>query len=106
MSIIAQTRRALLAATASAAVMRPTFAEDRVSLIEGARREGRMSLATSVSAPDFPRFMQAFTTLYPFLDVSSGDYAAPTGRVLARVDAEMKAGSLSFDTMHIASVAT
>jgi iron(III) transport system substrate-binding protein len=104
MRITAPTRRVLLAA--AAAVARPAVAEDRASLIEGARHEGKMSLATSASAAVFPRFMQAFTILYPFLDVTTGYYAAPTGRVLARVDAEMKAGGLSFDTLHIASLAT
>ncbi len=57
--------------------------------MEGAKREGRMSMATSVSQANFPEFMQAFTKLYPFLDVTSGYYARPTGRVLARVEAEM-----------------
>jgi iron(III) transport system substrate-binding protein len=106
MRITAPTRRALLAGGVAAAAGFPAFAQDRAALIEGAKREGKMSLATSVSAAAFPRFMQAFTKLYPFLDVTTGYYAAPTGRVLARVDAEIKAGSLSFDTLHIASLAT
>jgi iron(III) transport system substrate-binding protein len=64
-----------------------------------------MSMATSVSQATFPRFMQAFTSLYPFLDVNSGYYSAPTGRVLARVEAEMRGGSLSFDVLHVAAMA-
>jgi iron(III) transport system substrate-binding protein len=48
--------------------------------------------------------MDAFKAKYPFLDVSSGYYSAPTGRVLARVSAEMSAGNLSFDVLHIANL--
>src|SRR5262249_7144563 len=38
------------------------------------------------------------------LELNSGYYSAPTGRVLARIDAELAADALSFDVMHVASV--
>jgi iron(III) transport system substrate-binding protein len=101
-------RRDVLATAAMMPVLaatRPASAQDRAALIEGAKREGKMSMATSVSQANFPKFMQAFTNLYPFLDVNSGYYAAPTGRVLARVEAEMRGGALSFDVLHVASMA-
>ena len=98
-------RRHLLAAAALLPWAGPAMAQDRAAQIEAAKREGKMSLATSVSAAGFPKFMQAFNALYPFLDVTTGYYSAPTGRVLARVEAEMHAGSLSFDVLHIAAIA-
>lgn len=101
-------RRHLLAATATMPLLatgRLVLAQDRAAVIEGAKREGKMSMATSVSQSSFPKFMQAFTSLYPFLDVNSGYYSAPTGRVLARVEAEMKGGALSFDVLHVAAMA-
>jgi iron(III) transport system substrate-binding protein len=101
-------RRRLLATGAAAALLSSpgrARAQDHDALVEGARREGHMALATSVSASGFPRFMQAFTSLYPFIEVTSGYYSAPTGRVLARLDAELRAGSLSFDVLHIAAIA-
>lgn len=80
-------------------------AEERADIVEAARKEGRIGFANSISAPGFPRFLQAFTAKYPFIDATSGLYSAPTGRVLARVDAEMQAGSLTFDVLHVASLA-
>jgi iron(III) transport system substrate-binding protein len=74
-------------------------------VIEAARREGILGLAHTVSAPRFPSFMEAFLRKYPFLDVTSGLYSAPTGRVLARVEAELQAGRLTFDALHVASLA-
>jgi len=80
-------------------------AEEREALVEGAKKEGAMAFATAISAANFPKFMDAFKAKYPFLDVSSGYYSAPTGRVLARLDAEIDAGNLSFDVLHVASLA-
>lgn len=80
-------------------------AQERAAIEEAAKKEGQVALATSVSVPDFPKFLAAFTKRYPFLDVNTGLYQAPTGTVLARVDAEMKAGALTFDVLHIANQA-
>ena len=78
-------------------------AQERTAIEDGARKEGKVALATSVSASGFPKFLQAFSAKYPFLEATSGLYSAPTGRVLARVDAEMQARKLSFDLLHVAS---
>jgi len=83
---------------------RRATAQEQAALVEGANKEGMLAFATSVSAAGFPKFMDAFKAKYPFLDVSSGYYSAPTGRVLARVSAEMSAGNLSFDVLHIANL--
>ena len=83
----------------------PLAAQERPAVLEAARKEGKLALATSVSAAEFPRFLQAFAAKYPFIDATSGFYSAPTGRVLARVDAEMQAKNLSFDALHVASLA-
>src|SRR5262249_18506139 len=48
----------------------------------------------------------AFQARYPFIDVASGFYSAPAGRVLARLDAELNAGNLSFDVLHVANLAS
>lgn len=83
----------------------PLCAQDRSAVIAAARKEGAVALATSGSAAELPRFLQAFKAKYPFIDATSGFYSAPTGRVLARVDAEIGARNLSFDVLHIASLA-
>ena len=78
--------------------------DEHAAVVEGAKKEGTLGFATSVSAGDFPKFMDAFKAKYPFLDVTSGYYSAPTGRVLARVGAELDAGNLSFDVLHVANL--
>jgi iron(III) transport system substrate-binding protein len=83
----------------------PLSAQERPAVLEAARKEAKVALATSVSAADFPRFLQAFMAKYPFIDATGGLYSAPTGRVLARVDAEMQARNLTFDVLHVASLA-
>jgi iron(III) transport system substrate-binding protein len=93
-----------LLASGLAAPARRASGQEQTALVEGAKKEGMLAFATSVSAVGFPRFMDAFKAKYPFLDVSSGYYSAPTGRVLARVSAEMSAGNLSFDVLHIANL--
>src|SRR5262245_43057967 len=100
-------RRHVIQSLAASSVFFPgrLSAQERDGIVEAARKEGKVALATSISASGFPRFMQAFTTKYPFVDVNSGYYSAPTGRVLARLDAEMQAGNLSFDVFHAASLA-
>jgi iron(III) transport system substrate-binding protein len=99
-----QCSAALLAAGAPF-LAAPLLADERASVLAAAKREGAMALATSLSLAEFPRFLAAFNRLYPFLELNSGYYSAPTGRVLARIDAELAADALSFDVMHIASVA-
>lgn len=99
------TRRHLISAALAAGLPARLSAQERDAVIEGARKEGQLALAHSVSVAAFPTFMQAFQAKYPFIDATTGMYSAPTGRVLARVDAEMKAGALSFDALHVASLA-
>ena len=96
-------RRTLLTVALAAGVS-PARAADP-AVIEGARKEGRVALAHSISVAGFPRFMQAFNARHPFIDTAAGMYSAPTGRVLARIDGEVKARALSFDVLHVASLA-
>ncbi|HEX4524496.1 MAG TPA: extracellular solute-binding protein [Casimicrobiaceae bacterium] len=98
-------RRRLLQALLALAFPAPLFAQERANVLESARKEGSVALATSVSAAGFPRFLQAFMAKYPGIDATRGLYSAPTGRVLARVDAEVQARSLTFDVLHVASLA-
>jgi iron(III) transport system substrate-binding protein len=99
-------RRVLQGLLASGLVAaEPLCAQERAEIIAAARKEAAVALATSVSVAEFPRFLQAFMAKYPFIDATSGLYSAPTGRVLARVDAETQARKLSFDVLHVASLA-
>jgi iron(III) transport system substrate-binding protein len=101
-------RRQVLAGLAASGLVswtRPLAAQDREAIVAGAKKEGAVGFATSVSAANFPRFLDAFTAKYPFIDIASGYYSAPTGRVLARVGAEIQSGNLSFDVLHVASLA-
>jgi iron(III) transport system substrate-binding protein len=100
-------RRVLQGLAASGLVAAaPVAAQEQSAVLATARQEGKVALATSAPAADFPRFLNAFTAKYPFIDATDGLYSAPTGRVLARVDAEIKARSLSFDVLHVASLAS
>jgi iron(III) transport system substrate-binding protein len=101
-------RRAVLGGLLASSLVLPirrASAEEHDALVEGAKKEGVLGFATAISAAGFPKFMDAFKAKYPFLDVSSGYYSAPTGRVLARLNAEIDAGNLSFDVLHVASLA-
>src|SRR5258707_296421 len=101
-------RRRVLQGMAAAGLLLPAspiLAQDRNAIVEGARKEGQMALATSISLAEFPKVLAAFTAKYPFLDVNKGLYQAATGTVLARVEAEMNARALSFDVLHVASLA-
>jgi len=99
------TRRHLLTGALAFGLPWRVSAQDRGALVEGARKEGQLALAHSVSVASFPKFLQAFQAKYPFIDVDAGAYSAPTGRVLARVEGEIKARALSFDALHVASLA-
>src|SRR5215471_14935333 len=98
-------RNLLLSTLASGALLpvRQPVAQERQSIEVAARKEAALGFATSASASAFPRFMDAFKAKYPFIDVASGFYSAPAGRVLARLDAELNAGNLSFDVLHVAN---
>jgi iron(III) transport system substrate-binding protein len=98
-------RRHVLGGLFASGIAQQLAAQERPVVIESARKEGNVALATSVSAAGFPRFLQAFMAKYPFIDATSGLYAAPTGRVLARIDAEMQSRNLNFDILHVANLA-
>jgi len=75
------------------------------AVIDAARHEGALAVADSAPGENFQKFMAAFKAKYPFLDVATGFYSGPTGRVLARVNAEIDAKRLSFDVMLAANTA-
>ena len=87
-----------------AVVPRFAAAADDVT-IAAARREGTLAVADASPGENFQKFMAAFKAKYPFLDIASGFYSAPTGQVLARVNAEMDAKRLTFDVMLAANAA-
>jgi iron(III) transport system substrate-binding protein len=98
-------RRAAFGVLTATFLALPALAQDRATLIDGAKKEGKMALATSVSAANFPKLLEAFTRKYPFIETSSGLYAAPTGRVMARVDAEIQSNNVTVDVLHVANLA-
>jgi iron(III) transport system substrate-binding protein len=75
------------------------------AVIAAARTEGALAVADSAPGENFQKFMAAFQAKYPFLDIATGFFSAPTGRVLARVNAEIDAGHVTFDVMLAANVA-
>lgn len=75
------------------------------AVVEAARKEGALAVADTAPGENFQKFMAAFKAKYPFLDIATGFYSAPTGRVLARVNAEIDAKRLSFDVMLAANTA-
>src|SRR3954468_15399533 len=95
----------VLLAMAPALCAAPAGAEDQTALVDGARREARLNVASSAPGEGFPKLLQAFKAKYPFLDVTTGYYSAPTGRVLARVTAEIAARNVSFDVMQATNLA-
>jgi iron(III) transport system substrate-binding protein len=95
---------ALASLLASALAPRPARAADQ-AVIEAARTEGALAVADSAPGENFQKFMAAFRAKYPFLDIATGFFSAPTGRVLARVNAEIDAKHVTFDVMLAANVA-
>lgn len=94
-------RRGFLIGTLGAVPLAAVAADDAVA---AAKREGALAIADSTPGENFQKFMATFKTKYPFLDADSGFYGAPTGRVLARVNAELEAKRLTFDAMLAANV--
>ncbi|MBV9136466.1 MAG: hypothetical protein JO357_05365, partial [Hyphomicrobiales bacterium] len=56
------------------------------AVVEAARSEGALAVASSAPGENFQKFLEAFRAKYPFLDIATGFYSGPTGRVLARVN--------------------
>src|SRR5215212_11899354 len=60
-------RRDVLKGVVTGALLLPAGrirAQDRAAIEEGARQEGKLAIATSVTVPDFPKFLAAFTQKY------------------------------------------
>ncbi|HET6181982.1 MAG TPA: extracellular solute-binding protein [Acetobacteraceae bacterium] len=95
-------RRTLLASLLTAPLLARAADE---AIVEAARKEGALAMADSAPGENFQKFMAAFKAKYPFLEVANGFYSGPTGRVLARVNAEIDAKRLSFDVMLAANQA-
>lgn len=84
----------------------PRFAHAASNAVtDSARRRGALAIADAAPGENFQKFMAGFKAKYPFLDVASGFFSAPTGQVLARVNAEIDAGRLTFDAMLAANTA-
>ena len=81
---------ALLGASAG-----PAPAQSRQELIEGAKREGKFVLYTSMSLDDSQPLLQAFEKKYPFL---KGEiYRASGEKLLNKALTEARAGQILFD---------
>lgn len=98
-------RSTLAGAAASLLAAGRLAAEERNAVEAAAKGEGALALATSVTVPDLPKFLAAFTAKYPYINTSAGLFQGVTATVLARVDAEMQAGRPDFDVLHVANPA-
>jgi hypothetical protein len=50
------------------------------AVIEAARKEAALAVASSAPGENFQKFMAAFKAKYPFLDITTGFYAVSTPR--------------------------
>jgi iron(III) transport system substrate-binding protein len=89
----------------AAPAMAQAVAADQAALVEGARREGRINVATSAPAAGFHRFLAAFREKYPFIETDAGFQSAPSATIAARVEAEIASSKLTTDIIHTANLA-
>jgi iron(III) transport system substrate-binding protein len=77
-------------------------AQRKKALEEGARKEGRVAVYTSISFQDSPKVMAAFENAYPY--VKTDVYRATTTNVFQRASTEARAGRHLADVVAIGPV--
>jgi len=78
---------------------------DNAALIEAARNEGRLVVATSAPAEGFRRFLAGFTKKYPFIDAAAELRSSPAATIMAEVQRQIAAKAIATDVMHTANLA-
>lgn len=74
---------------------------DRAQLIEAARKEGKLIFYSTIPEEQNNEILKRFQKKYPFIDVSS--FRATSGRLGARLDAEIGAGKVHGDILQMGS---
>ena len=96
---------ALALGLAGAAASTGAFADsDMDMLYAAARKEGAVVMYTSVPGFLLERWKTAFAAAYPGIEVNF--FRSGTGKVLARVESEMRAGALGGDVVWLADPTT
>lgn len=75
---------------------------DRTKLIEAARKEGQMVFYSTIPEQQNNEILAKFQEKYPFIKTSS--FRATSGRLAARLDAEIAAGKILGDTLQMGAV--
>lgn len=78
---------------------------DRNTLIEEARKEGKLVWYTGAPDDLASRMLSAFSKKYPFIDVSEY-YTGTAGKVLSKLQAEISAGKKVADVFHTGDMGT
>jgi iron(III) transport system substrate-binding protein len=97
------TRRQTLAGSAAllaTATQAHAATDDLAALYAAAKQEGKVAMYTSVPTFLLKRWQELFQTTYPGIEVSF--FRSGTGKVLARIDSELRAGALGGDVVWMA----
>lgn len=78
----------------------PIFASNHESLIEGAKKEGKLVVYTSMTVDQAQKLNDAFKAKYPFIQPSM--FRAVGERLLTKIMAEAQAGRYEFDVVQSA----
>jgi len=91
---------ALVAALCAVHCVSFAGAAESPELVEGARREGRLTVYSLLAAPDHSRIVSRFREKYPFIEVSLSRPGA-SERITARVLTEARAGRPLVDVIGV-----
>ena len=75
---------------------------DRTALIEAARKEGKLVFYATIPEEQVSQLLKQFNAKYPFID-TGGSFRATSGRLKARLDAEIASGRILGDVLQMGS---
>jgi len=84
----------------SFAIARPLAANNHEALVEGAKKEGALTLYTSMTVDQAQKLNDAFRAKYPFLQINM--FRAVGERLLTKIMTETQAGRFDFDVVQSA----
>jgi len=90
---------AALAVSTSTNLSHAQSSFDRAKLIEAARKEGKLVFYSTIPEEQNNEILKRFQKKYPFIDTSS--FRATSGRLAARLDAEIAAGKVYGDVLQM-----
>jgi iron(III) transport system substrate-binding protein len=83
----------------------PAYAQtgfDRAALIEAARKEGKLVFYATMPEEQVSQLLKQFTAKYPFIDTGAS-FRATSGRLKARLDAEIASSRIQGDVLQMGS---